>query len=90
VWLFFNFLFFIVSDLVFQDELIMIKTFCHDFFAPNVPLPSPKAQRWTPQSKQTIIHIIEQGYMTLPQAIHLYGLTVDEFLGWLGWKSGKR
>jgi hypothetical protein len=65
----------------------MMKTFCHDFFAPTVNLPSPKTKRWTPQSKQTIIHIIEQGYMNLPQAIHIYGLTVDEFLGWLGWKT---
>jgi hypothetical protein len=52
-----------------------------------VNLPSPKTRRWTPRSKQTIIHIVEQGYMNLPQAIHIYGLTVDEFLGWLGWKS---
>jgi hypothetical protein len=65
----------------------MMKTFCHDFFAPTVNLPSPKTRRWTPRSKQTIIHIVEQGYMNLPQAIHIYGLTVDEFLGWLGWKS---
>jgi hypothetical protein len=41
-------------------------------------------------SKRTVVHVIEQGYMNLPQAIHLYGLTVDEFLDWLGWKSGNR
>jgi hypothetical protein len=66
-----------------------MKTFCHDYFAPNLGLPSPKTTRWTPRSKRTIVHIIEQGYMNLPQAIHFYGLTVDEFLDWLGWKSGK-
>jgi hypothetical protein len=67
-----------------------MKTFCHDYFAPSLSLPSPKTTRWTSLSKRTIIHVIEQGYMTLPQAIKLYGLTVDEFLDWLGWKSAKR
>ena len=65
----------------------MMKTFCHDFFAPSLPLPCPTRRRWTPNAKHTVIHIIEQGYMTLPQAIHLYGLSMDEFLGWLGWKG---
>lgn len=68
----------------------MMKTFCHDFFDPALPLPSPKTRRWTPQSKRTVVHIIEQGYMNLPQAIHLYGLTMDEFLSWLGWTGKKK
>jgi hypothetical protein len=60
-----------------------MKTFCHDYFAPTLDLPSPKTRRWTVRSKQTVVHIVEQGYMNLPQAINFYRLSTDEFLDWL-------
>jgi hypothetical protein len=65
-----------------------MKTFCHDYFAPTLGLPSPKTRRWTPRSKQTVVYIVEQGFMNLPQAIAFYHLSVDEFLDWLGLREG--
>jgi hypothetical protein len=60
-----------------------MKTFSHDYFAPALNLPSPKTSRWTVRSKQTVVYVVEQGYMNLPQAITLYQLSVDEFLDWV-------
>ena len=38
--------------------------------------------RWTPKRKQAVVAMIDQGKMTLGEALNRYRLTLDELRSW--------
>ena len=44
-------------------------------------LPRPR-QRWTVRRKAAVIEAVRGGWVPIEEVIHLYNLSVDEFLAW--------
>jgi hypothetical protein len=48
----------------------------------NVRLPSLRTKHWVPHRKAEIVSAISNGHLSLDDALHRYGLTIDEYITW--------
>lgn len=49
---------------------------------PEQGLPPVTTKRWVARRKAEVVAAVAEGRLSLEQACHRYGLTVDEFRGW--------
>jgi uncharacterized protein DUF1153 len=49
---------------------------------PNHVLPPSDTKRWVARRKAVIVDAVRGGALTLDEACHRYGISVEEFLAW--------
>jgi hypothetical protein len=45
-------------------------------------LPPSNTQRWVPRRKAEIVAAVQGGLLTLPEALHRYAISLEEFTQW--------
>jgi Protein of unknown function (DUF1153) len=48
----------------------------------NFPFPSPRPKRWVSHRKAEVVTAVNNGYLSLEDALDRYELTIDEYMTW--------